>query len=64
MKLLSFSEGRKDIKSEFRVMVSALSREMGMMEAQLSRWKDTAHEALLLREKTQSLKASLAIKVF
>ncbi|KAK3409693.1 hypothetical protein EUGRSUZ_J01791 [Eucalyptus grandis] len=54
--------GRKDIKSEFRVMVSALSREMGMMEAQLSRWKDTAHEALLLREKTQSLKASIAIK--
>ncbi|KAF8010452.1 hypothetical protein BT93_J1170 [Corymbia citriodora subsp. variegata] len=54
--------GRKDIKSEFRVMVSALSREMGMMEAQLNRWKDTAHEALLLHEKTQSLKASIAIK--
>ncbi|XP_030524209.1 E3 ubiquitin-protein ligase BRE1-like 2 isoform X2 [Rhodamnia argentea] len=54
--------GRKDIKSEFRVMVSALSREMGMMEAQLSRWKDTAHEALLLREKTQSLKASITMK--
>ncbi|XP_056175933.1 E3 ubiquitin-protein ligase BRE1-like 2 isoform X1 [Syzygium oleosum] len=54
--------GRKDIKSEFRVMVSALSREMGMMEVQLNRWKDTAHEALLLREKTQSLKASITIK--
>lgn len=45
-------------------MASALSREMEMMEVQLNRWKDIAHEALSLREETQSLKASLAGKVY
>lgn len=55
--------GRKDIKSEFHVMASALSKEMGMMESQLNRWKETAHEALSLREKAQSLKALLNKKV-
>ncbi|KAK9273851.1 hypothetical protein L1049_018663 [Liquidambar formosana] len=54
--------GRKDIKAEFRVMASALSKEMGMMEAQLNRWKETAHEALSLREEVQSLKALLSTK--
>lgn len=54
--------GRKDIKAEFRVMASALSKEMGMMEAQLNRWKETANEALSLREKTVSLKVSLSTK--
>ncbi|XP_040993354.1 E3 ubiquitin-protein ligase BRE1-like 2 [Juglans microcarpa x Juglans regia] len=51
--------GRKDIKSEFHVMSSALSKEMGMMKAQLKRWRETAHEALSLREEAQSLKAQL-----
>ncbi|KAG6787598.1 hypothetical protein POTOM_003640 [Populus tomentosa] len=51
--------GRKDIKEEFRVMASALSKEMGMMEAQLNRWKQTAHEAVSLREESKSLKALL-----
>ncbi|KAK2976991.1 hypothetical protein RJ640_019211, partial [Escallonia rubra] len=54
--------GRKDIKAEFQVMASALSKEMGIMEAQLNRWKETAHEALALREEAQSLKALLEIK--
>ncbi|KAB1227898.1 E3 ubiquitin-protein ligase BRE1-like 2 [Morella rubra] len=54
--------GRKDIKSEFRVMASALSKEMGMMEAQLKRWKEAAHEALSLREEAQLLKAQLHSK--
>ncbi|TXG73101.1 hypothetical protein EZV62_001680 [Acer yangbiense] len=54
--------GRKDIKSEFRVMASALSKEMGMMEAQLNRWKEIADEALSLRDEAQSLKASLSEK--
>lgn len=54
--------GRKDIKAEFRVMASALSKEMGMMEAQLNRWKETADEALSLREKAVSLKVSLCTK--
>ncbi|CAI8586519.1 unnamed protein product [Vicia faba] len=54
--------GRKDIKSEFRVMASALSKEMGMMEAQLKRWKDAALEAVSLREKAHSLRAELSGK--
>lgn len=59
-----FIPGRKDIKAEFRVMASALSKEMGMMEAQLNRWKETADEALSLREKAVSLKVSLSTKVY
>ncbi|KAK6937028.1 hypothetical protein RJ641_034058 [Dillenia turbinata] len=55
--------GRKDIKAEFHVMASALSKEMGMMEAQLNRWKDTAHEALSLREEAESMKALLSAKI-
>ncbi|KAK7397003.1 hypothetical protein VNO78_18167 [Psophocarpus tetragonolobus] len=56
--------GREDIKSEFHVMASALSKEMGMMEAQLKRWKDAAHEAVSLSEKTDSPREVLSIKVF
>lgn len=44
-------------------MASALSKEMGMMEAQLKRWKDAAHEAVSLREKAHSLRALLSGKV-
>ncbi|MCH98180.1 E3 ubiquitin-protein ligase BRE1-like protein, partial [Trifolium medium] len=54
--------GRKDIKVEFRVMASALSKEMGMMEAQLKRWKDAALEAVSLRDKAHSLRATLSGK--
>ncbi|GLU19552.1 hypothetical protein SLE2022_357980 [Rubroshorea leprosula] len=54
--------GRNDIKAEFSVMASALSKEMGIMEAQLNRWKETAHEAISLREEAQSLKALLNTK--
>ncbi|XP_031739649.1 E3 ubiquitin-protein ligase BRE1-like 2 isoform X2 [Cucumis sativus] len=53
---------REDIKGEFHVMASALSKEMGMMESQLKRWKDTAHEAVSIREKVQALETSLAMK--
>lgn len=55
--------GRKDVKAEFRVMASSLSKEMQMMEAQLKRWQDTAHETLSLREKSQSLRILLSRKV-
>ena len=55
--------GRKDIKAEFGVMSSALSKEMGMMETQLKRWKDAALEAVSLREKAHSLRAKLSGKV-
>ncbi|XP_024639849.1 E3 ubiquitin-protein ligase BRE1-like 2 isoform X2 [Medicago truncatula] len=54
--------GRKDIKAEFGVMSSALSKEMGMMETQLKRWKDAAHEAVSLRAKAHSLREKLSGK--
>ncbi|KAM1248164.1 hypothetical protein ACFX2J_044010 [Malus domestica] len=54
--------GRKDIIAEFRVMASSLCKEMGMVETQLKRWKETAHETVSLRDKAQSLKASLSTK--
>lgn len=44
-------------------MASALSKEMGMMETQLKRWKEAAHDALSLSEEAQSLKAQLDRKV-
>lgn len=44
-------------------MASALSKEMGMMKAQLNRWKETADEALSLHGETESLKVSLSAKV-
>ncbi|XP_043691971.1 E3 ubiquitin-protein ligase BRE1-like 2 [Telopea speciosissima] len=55
--------GRKDIKAEFRVMASALSKEIGMMEEQLNRCKETAREAISLREESHSLKALLSRKM-
>ncbi|XP_050217975.1 E3 ubiquitin-protein ligase BRE1-like 2 isoform X2 [Mercurialis annua] len=54
--------GRKDIKAEFHVMAAALSKEMGTMEAQLNRWKESAHEALSLRKESQSLRVLLSEK--
>ncbi|KAI3822910.1 hypothetical protein L1987_10511 [Smallanthus sonchifolius] len=48
---------RKDIKDEFQVMASALSKEIGMMTSQLNRWKETGCEALSLQEEAQSLKS-------
>ncbi|KAB2628725.1 E3 ubiquitin-protein ligase BRE1-like 2 [Pyrus ussuriensis x Pyrus communis] len=54
--------GRKDIIAEFRVMASSLCKEMGMVETQLKRWKETAHETLCLCDKAQSLKASSSTK--
>ncbi|OIW04133.1 hypothetical protein TanjilG_00693 [Lupinus angustifolius] len=50
--------GRKDIKSEFHVMSTALSNEMGMMDAQLKRWKDTAQEAVFTSELTSLVNRS------
>ena len=56
--------GRNDVKTEFRVMASALSKEMGMMEGQLNHWKETAHKAISLREEARALKVLLSDKVF
>lgn len=55
--------GRKDIKNEFQVMTSALSKEMGMMETQLIRWKQIAEEALSLHKEAQGLRVFLDEKV-
>ncbi|KAG9459862.1 hypothetical protein H6P81_004370 [Aristolochia fimbriata] len=55
--------GRKDIKAEFRVMASALSKEMEMMETQLNRCKERALEALSLRDEAHSLRAELSKKM-
>lgn len=44
-------------------MASALSKELGLMDSQLTRWKETADEVLTLRENAQSLKALLSEKV-
>ncbi|KAL5707727.1 RING-type E3 ubiquitin transferase [Ranunculus cassubicifolius] len=55
--------GRKDINTEFRVMGSAFTKEMGMMEAQLGRCKEVACEALSLREEAVSLKEQLNRKM-
>ncbi|KAJ0987534.1 hypothetical protein J5N97_005890 [Dioscorea zingiberensis] len=55
--------GRKDIKDEMRVMASALSKEMEMMEAQLNRSKEAACESASLREEANSLRALLDKKI-
>jgi hypothetical protein len=47
--------GRNDIRAEFHVISSALSKEMGMMETQLKLWKDAALKTVALREKAHSL---------
>ncbi|KAL6580922.1 hypothetical protein OROMI_006845 [Orobanche minor] len=44
-------------------MGSAISKEMGMMKAQLNRWKETTKESFFLHEKVQSLKSLLDSKV-
>lgn len=44
-------------------MASSLSKEMGMMEAQLKRWKETSHETLSLLDEAHSLKSLLNMKV-
>lgn len=44
-------------------MASSLSKEMGLMEAQLKRWQETAHETLSLCDEAQSLKSLLSMKV-
>ncbi|XP_022001160.1 E3 ubiquitin-protein ligase BRE1-like 2 isoform X2 [Helianthus annuus] len=54
---------RKDIKAEFQVMASALSKEIGMMTSQLNRWKQTGCEAVSLREEAQSLKSLVDKKI-
>lgn len=51
--------GRKDIISEFKVMVSTLHKEMGMMQAHLTKFKETACEVHSLRAEVHSLSTIL-----
>lgn len=44
-------------------MASSLSKELEMVDGQLKRWKETAHETHSLREKAQSLRTLLSEKV-
>ncbi|KAL6593689.1 hypothetical protein ACP70R_048590 [Stipagrostis hirtigluma subsp. patula] len=55
--------GKKDFKDEIHVMAAALSKEMEMMENQLSRSKNAASEALALREEANSLRSLVAKKI-
>ncbi|XP_062211518.1 E3 ubiquitin-protein ligase BRE1-like 2 isoform X2 [Phragmites australis] len=55
--------GKKDFKDEIHVMAAALSKEMEMMENQLSRSKDAASEAIALREEANSLRSLVAKKI-
>lgn len=47
--------GRKDIINEFKVMVSTLHKEMGMMQAHLNKFKEAACEVHSLRAEVHSL---------
>ncbi|KAL6878521.1 hypothetical protein ACP4OV_012691 [Aristida adscensionis] len=55
--------GKKDFKDEIHVMAAALSKEMEMMEHQLSRSKNAASEALALREEANSLRSLVSKKI-
>ncbi|KAL6582200.1 hypothetical protein OROMI_006214 [Orobanche minor] len=55
--------GIKDVKAGFQIMGSSISKEMGMMKAQLNRWKETTKESFFLHEKVQSLKSLVDSKI-
>ncbi|KAL6515749.1 hypothetical protein OROHE_018439 [Orobanche hederae] len=53
----------KMLKQNFISWGSAISKEMGMMKAQLNRWKETTKESIFLHEKVQSLKSLVDSKI-
>ncbi|CAH9083731.1 unnamed protein product [Cuscuta epithymum] len=55
--------GRKEIISEFRTLVSSFPEEMGSMQSQLSKYKETAANVHYLRADVQSLSNILNQKV-
>ncbi|XP_011621166.1 E3 ubiquitin-protein ligase BRE1-like 1 [Amborella trichopoda] len=54
--------GRKEIIAEFKVMVSSLNKEMGVMQDQMSKYKEAAMEVHSLRAIVQSLSNRLERK--
>lgn len=47
--------GRNESVGEFKAMVTCLHKEMGMMQLQLDKYKEAAHEVHSLRAKVHSL---------
>ncbi|CAM6087903.1 unnamed protein product [Calypogeia fissa] len=56
------AQGRKDSVSELKVMVTTLHKEMSMMQAQLTKYKEAALEVHSLRAETHSLASILQRK--
>jgi len=56
--------GRKDSVPELQVMISTLHKEMGMMQSQLNKFKEAAHEVHSLRAEIHSLAGILERKVW
>ncbi|KAG6544299.1 hypothetical protein Mapa_014302 [Marchantia paleacea] len=49
------AQGRNESVGEFKAMVTCLHKEMGMMQLQLDKYKEAAHEVHSLRAKVHSL---------
>lgn len=62
MQLLCCS-GRKEIIADFKALLSSFPEEMGIMQRQLSDFKETASDIHSLRADVQSLSAILDRKV-
>lgn len=60
---MSFVSGRKEIISEFKTLVSSFPEEMGSMQNQLRKYKETAANVHSLRADVQSLSNILNQKV-
>lgn len=60
---MSFVSGRKEIISEFKTLVSSFPEEMGSMQNQLRKYKETAANVHSLRADVQSLSNILNRKV-
>ena len=57
------STRRKYIISEFKVMVLTLHKDMGIMQAHLTKFKETTYEVYSLQEEVHSLSNILNTKV-
>eukprot|EP00262_Sarcandra_glabra_P011428 TRINITY_DN2738_c0_g3_i1.p1 TRINITY_DN2738_c0_g3~~TRINITY_DN2738_c0_g3_i1.p1 ORF type:complete len:882 (+),score=196.77 TRINITY_DN2738_c0_g3_i1:207-2852(+) len=55
LEVASREPGRKEIIAEFNTMVSSLPKDMGAMQSQLSKYKESASEIHSLRAEVQSL---------
>lgn len=58
-----YISGRKEIIAEFKALVSSFPEEMGNMQGQLRKYKETASDVHSLRADVQSLSSTLDRKV-